>query len=209
MKKQTKDIITKLESDVYRNKKRYTYIQGDFVVYGVYLSTNAKWVYTIILFHKIGEHATAFPSLKTLAKLSNLSITSVQAAVAELEHFGWIDKESGKSKFLSEGNRNNIYNPTVPTEGTHDDKIVLSPSTKLDGEKFRKEYNKKRKGKQPKIIFPKTSIKTLEEIHEDKSIRKSEMKTELKRLHKGYEVQDEYDAIFGGTENEDTSGIPF
>ena len=88
------------------NRKEGNYFRVPNDIFGSGIEKRAFVVYCYLSRCSDMKTRQCYPSLKTIAKACNLSVTTVRRALADLEDGGWIDIAQ---RFTDNGQESNLY----------------------------------------------------------------------------------------------------
>lgn len=88
------------------NRKEGNYFRVPNDIFGSGIEKRAFVVYCYLSRCSDMKTRQCYPSLKTIAKACNLSVTTVRRALADLENGGWIDIAQ---RFTDNGQESNLY----------------------------------------------------------------------------------------------------
>ena len=88
------------------NKKESNYFRVPNDIFGSGIEKRAFVVYCYLSRCSDMKTRQCYPSLKTIAKACNLSVTTVRRALTDLENGGWIDIAQ---RFTDNGQESNLY----------------------------------------------------------------------------------------------------
>lgn len=101
-----KNSIFNRQGDEKMNRKEGNYFHIPNDIFGSGIEKRAFIVYCYLSRCSDMKTRQCYPSLKTIAKACNLSVTTVRRALTDLENGGWIDIAQ---RFTDNGQESNLY----------------------------------------------------------------------------------------------------
>lgn len=88
---------------------KFVMVSFDLLERGRFLTVAAKWLYVVLRSFRNEKTGATFPTYEKIMRRGGLSRNAVAKGLAELEHFGWIERVK------TEGKRTLSYKFSYPT----------------------------------------------------------------------------------------------